>query len=618
MPEPYKPVPTVAPEEARRTAAIPSIHEEYPHVQFTRAGAEALGEVGRATGVLGSSMRTLGESIGTLGKAYDNVGNEMYQRAMGLVELEQEKKVNDATIGYEMGQMDRDEKFRLKEGTAADSEALKAHLTESENARQAIKNTLSPYSQAKFDQATTRAFIQSARLASTHAATETRKATAGSIQALIDTTTAQMAKTTEDVDFKAGQQRVYDLVGQLQHLHGWTNEETSLFYKKQIEDALASRIKDLSLKDPGRAMQMLEENKEGFANLKLWDQTYEHVKRERDWSGSRHIGDQVRSEMPDAPLADWEKRAAELAERDAPGDDRYKKLAIGEARNRFALAKQEEIDQTQKDHKVLTDAAMGKPGQRPKTWDEFLLLPGVRDALDRHGNTIEDHLRRIVLDNPDRDRTIAANHDEIFRNIRGNLMYDHKEETVAMIAANPSYIRSLPITTREQDELYNIYQAERAREGKSEAQARVDHGYNVLKGAYLVPKQFITNASTNKDKIATFKSILGEYAEREIADKKRALTDAEWKELGKRALHETQYPGWFGTTAHKPYWQTFRGSDEHKAYVKSERAKYPNKSDEELYSEFVKSKVEKDLRALSAVPAKPVPVKPVKTQPVTP
>src|SRR5215472_9586774 len=129
MPEfKYTGAPTVTPEEARRTAAIPEIRETFPEPRLTVARGQALAAVGEGVGVLGNSMRTVGAAIHSLGKTLDTAGNELWTRAEGLKKLEGETNANNAAIDWNLDQVKRDNKFSQLKGTAANSGALAAHL----------------------------------------------------------------------------------------------------------------------------------------------------------------------------------------------------------------------------------------------------------------------------------------------------------------------------------------------------------------------------------------------------------------------------------------------------------------------------------------------------------
>lgn len=621
MPEKYTPVPTAAPEEARRTAAIPEIHEDVPHVALTTAIARA-GEIGgEAVRQYGATMSTVADSVRSLGKAVSGAGDEMFTRALALKQLESEKTVNDATVGYMQSQFDRDEKFKQKEGTAADSTALKAHMEESNNARLAIKNTMTPNEQRMFDAQTTGQYIRSMREAGHHAAQQTKAATQGSYEAVIHTTAASMAQAVEDSDFKTGAERIRDIVyTKLKPLHGWTDEQADMAFRGYMQEAVASRAKDFALRDPKRAMQMLQENKSSFTDLRLWDNAYQFVYRKWEDQGARNIADEADQKMPDAPMADRDAFAAERAERDAPGNASYKDAAVKATYASQQKRLMEEDRQTKIDYKTLDDAANGGGGVRPTDFNEYLLQPGIQDALKRHPER-ERYLREVILHNIDMNHPIDPNHEEIFRNWQGKLQFDQKEETIAALTSDPALINRLPLTHEERTQLWNLYRSEREKEGKSDRAVRVDYGYKLL-GEHRVITDQLYRKNPKDPEVTTFKSVLSELAERRMQDTgKKHLTDKDWVELGgiaRRTVATTS-----GYPRQAEYYQTFRNSKQFKDHAADLRSRRPEMSDGEIWNDFVRSKIEQDLqKALEKPEARPAPpatkVAPARiTKPVT-
>jgi len=555
MPEPtYKPVFTQLPEEARRTAAIPSMHQDLPHVQFSTAIARAGEEAGRAVGQLGSTMHTVAQAVGTLGTAFNHAGNEIWDRAVALKQLESEKKVNDATIGYEMGQLDRDEKFKLKEGTAADSAALKAHMEESNNARLAIKNTLTPYEQRMFDQQTTRQYIQSMRTAGSWAASQTRAAIAGSYEARLKMTTARMGNATEDADFEAGKAEATQIVKEMQAVHGWTDEKALQHLNENIEHAFATRAKFIAETDPTTAMKMLEANK-GRMNPIIYMQAYNSVKGQLDKRGSRNIADDVFNENPDATLEDMRKRAAELADERHKGDITLKDLAVQRTESKWRDQKQDQDEIQKKNLSTALDIVYGfktQSGKRPHTIEEAEAEPGFKAAFD--GIKDPQHRKAIIdIINKREDFPWSPEAQAEFHKWDGLLRFEHKQETTAAIANNPGLINDLKIPYHMRDQLYNTWRANQAQMKKTEGELKVDHGVSVLRqkgyGEMLRKMQ--------KPAKAVFYSVLSTLAEREEQRLKRPLKDEEWEAVGNQAFNTKEVEGWFGFKSHPEYYRTF-------------------------------------------------------------
>ena len=611
MPNPYTPVPTVAPEEARRTAAIPEIHEEVPHVTFTRAGERAGEALGEATRQYGATMSTVADSIRSLGRAVSGAGDEMFTRALALKQLESEKTVNDATVGYEMSQLDRDEKFKLKEGTAADSTALKAHMEESNNARLAIKNTMTPNEQRMFDTATTGQYIRSMREAGHHAAQQTKAATSGSIEAVINTTTAGMGKAIEDSDFKVGADQVRDLVygtkdkSGLKQLHGWTDEQADMEFKRRIEGALAARISDFSLRDPGRAMQMLNENKDQFENIGLWDRTYKAVKAEYDRRGARNIADEADQKMPDASMADRDAFARERAQRDAPGDSIYRDAAVDRTRVNQRIRESELEEQKKRDYQTALRTANGyktASGKKPMTMEDARVEPGFKEAYSNLDEQQRMHVDHIIDTNSKKDFPPSDETDAVYRYWHGRLTYIDPVQAAAEISANPSMINDLEIPRHQRNELFSIYDRVMGKEMAAAGDPKVQQGMKILEAAGFPSRIF-----RDKNLKPRFASVLGQLAEEKIAQTKKLPTRDEWVALGNQALHSTPGYGPFGLFGGEAYYKSITSVPS--GFKADWQKTHPGASDTEVMREYVRFRRNEDLKGEEKTKVKTVPVR---------
>jgi hypothetical protein len=94
MADKYTPYPTVEPQ----FKATPSITEKFPEVQISNAVGEALKIVGHGTGVLSEAYKAEGEAWGRLGASAKNAGNELFDRAVAMKQLDIQKEVDDATL----------------------------------------------------------------------------------------------------------------------------------------------------------------------------------------------------------------------------------------------------------------------------------------------------------------------------------------------------------------------------------------------------------------------------------------------------------------------------------------------------------------------------------------
>jgi len=626
MPVKYDPVPTVKPEEARRTAAIPSLHVDFPHVQISGATGQALENVGRlGFQTLGSSMNTVGAAISSLGKAFDHAGDEMFNRAMALQDLENEKVVNQSTISYELDKEAKQTDFLSQAGDAASPAALRTHLDSLEKLRQDYKSKLTnPMQQKAFDAQTTHSFVQAARESGRHSATETKNSFVAAAEARVNMLISSGSKSDSEEDYKksldAIEQTVRDSISPAK---GWApgSPQEQYYIQTKTSKMLADKITLLSEKRPSEALQMLEANKDKLLP-EHYVPVYNRVKGERDNAGSRNIADKVYDDLSEGgkkaateiSREEVIKQARDKAERERPGDATYSKKAEDAAENRLNIARREHEEQQRQTLYKTLDVAHGyktQSGKKPKRIEDALTEPGFKEAYWKLTPDHRDAIDKIIQSNNEHDILRSDESDAIYRTWRGRLLYGDPQQAAAEITADPSLISKLQIPRQERDILYNIYEQERVREGKSEAHTRVERGWGVLKNADYIPKDII-----NSPKVRTpqFKAVLGDIAEKMEKDQKKPLNDAQWKEAADQALG-ILHPGrpWYKGGEGR-YFEQFgpkiSSLPGYKEFAEQFKRVQPLAGQKQIDAAFMQSKIIGDLEALTKKKVKTIRVTP--------
>lgn len=294
----YTGAPSVTPIEAKRSGEIPPYQLRFPEVQLSRAGAVAGAEVGRATEVAGTAMGRLGQSIATLGTTMEGAGNEMWNRAVGIKQLEAETKVNAASVAWEQQQVKSDDEFRKKSGENASSQALEAKNKSDEEARLKVRNSFgSQYEQRMFDQQTTRVYLQSLRASGAHAAQEQRTAATNAVEAKLSTIKARGISATEQADRQAAlDEGMATIANEARHLRGYSAAETVARQADWRSDFIlgsAQRMSDNG--HPADGLKYLEDNADlvNKINPLGYDKTHKGLENERNSSYARAIADKA-------------------------------------------------------------------------------------------------------------------------------------------------------------------------------------------------------------------------------------------------------------------------------------------------------------------------------------
>jgi hypothetical protein len=586
----YTGAPTLTPEEARRTAAIEPYRLDFPQVRLSRAGEEAGQEIGRATGVLGATMHTVGASIDSLGKTFDNAGTELWNRAMGIKQLESETKVNNATVAWELGQVKRDEEFKGKAGEAANSQALEAQLKTNEEGRQKVRNTLTPYEQKMFDAQTTRQLIISARNSGAHAAQETKTLAGHAIEARVGLLGNGVASAKEDVDAKAKLQemaRIYDT--EWRHIHGANDDMVHREYMIAATKAIAARAERVATDgDPTHAMKILEDNKKDLDDVdsEIYRRVSQHVKAEDSRIATRVLSDKAYHDDPDASLGSIEDKAKKLAEEHRPGDKVFSDNTITQVRATYGIERQKQLDNENRAEDLLSSAAHGlTPGQQGKTpqrWEEVEAVPGVKEAIGtlKRKDEFINRMHKIVLDNAFGDRWADTPEAEARgRQLKG--MYINGNPEFANVKLEDE---KLPRKGTWGKDTLLLNQMKMIHDGLNfQKDPHVDKAFKAINSALVLPK----NLNKKGPEQDLFMSALWHAIQSEQQIRKdKPLSSTDYVEMGKQLLQTGEW-SWFGGAP--PAYRA--AATPTSAYSKDFKKDHPLASPQDIQFEWAKDHV---------------------------
>src|SRR5215510_2212095 len=290
----YSPVPTVAPNAPRDPSEL--VHINFPNVQFSGAVGQAMKTIGGAYETLGGATGRVAQSLDNLGSQLEHTGDKLFNRALGLKELQVETDVKKREIEYETWLNDKNLKYSMLQGEAANEATLKAHNTEVEEKRKKMAEGLPPKGLQMWDRATAGSMVSSIRQAAEHAAKETRSAATAASGARID---MKIDRFSKEDDIKRSDELFKDVYEEFwntkRYLHGWTDDKAQAEWEKLTNQMYAAKITRYADQDAKRALDMLQENRRfltGDTFTKL-DVEVRHKLREQ-WS--RNIAKQVQDE----------------------------------------------------------------------------------------------------------------------------------------------------------------------------------------------------------------------------------------------------------------------------------------------------------------------------------
>jgi hypothetical protein len=574
----YEPVSEVRPQGPRDPTE--HVHIAYPEVQLTGAVGKAMEVAGHMQSAVGHATGFLAQNLDNLGKQFEHAGDEIFNRAVGLQELQNETAAKKAAIEYDTYETQQSVAFSQKQGDAATEDALKAHVADLQKKRDDMANKMANPSQKRtFDNMTMGSLVSASGKAAAHAAKETRAAANGATDGRIAITADKFAKTDDIQESDRLYQEVYkEFWGTKVPLRGWTKDEANAEWLKVTSHMYSSKITELSHGSPDQAMKMLEENKDAIT-ASDYERVYKTVETELRGRNSRNIADRIQQGNPDAPLEDKIERGRKEAERINPKDERLVTETEGRIITQHNIMKKEQAEQKQKNWDTAKDAVYGyntPTGAKPTTKEDYLAIPGARAAFDSLSDTDKDKILEMLVKNSKADYPLTPAARD-----RNNALKDEAESTdpaeVEKFLHRNLYDEKIPGSMRDQ---LREKQREIAKRG-AQANPSVMRAMRVVGNS--LPNTFRDpTSSIGKE----FRGALQVILEDELAANKGVpLKDERIREIvGQLMSEKGGWGGWFTSYVYK---DMVEPSDETLRQMKNLA---PWKSEMELKADFTKMK----------------------------
>lgn len=578
----YVPYSTVSPEMPRGVQERVDIR--FPGVEMHNSIGGALAATGQGYETLSRATREVGSAFDNLGQAFTGAGNELWHRAIGLQDVQNQITQTKAEIEFDKYLGDKQVAFNQLQGEAANESTYKAHLKDIEDKQKEMLGKL-PNQAVKdaFDKNTSRSVGQAGIHAAEHAAKETRKSFIESSEARVDQYSDQISKTTDIKRTEELAKNIHDEVfGKLAPARGWTLEIAQKNYKEMLTGAYASQAKVMSRTDPTGAIKLLEANKDLIGQPK-YDEAMEHVLSNQRVIVSTNIGNDVHDKNPDAPR---EEKAAEARKkaRELSNDPRLEEAAVREVERKDSEHRMNVRQQEERDDITLEGELYGfgnKEGKIPTKVQDLYANEDTRAAWER------------LQKNPKKANRILQ---ILARSAKGDypdtpLARTRVWDLQGMAINEPARFRDLDLMQEEipwsmRSELRKM-QLQVIKDGiKLENDPKTSHAINVMRD--ILPKDL---TPAHKDKWNTFTGIvregLVEAQKRKGFDK--PLTEEEIRNLGKTLLEKMPGTGyWPGDWGQSQVYQTMKVVPDH---VKAEiRKDFPDISEQAMLEKYQRLK----------------------------
>lgn len=539
----YTPYLTVKPEGPRNVAERVDIN--YPHVEFRNSVGQALAQTGEGMQTLSRSVREVGGAFDKLGSTFDHVGDQLWQRAQGLQEVQNQTVLTKAEMEYDKYAGEKQVAFNQLQGDAASEQAYKAHLTDLEDKRKTMLEKLPNQSvMQRFDKSTASMVGRMGMQAAEHAAKETRAAFVQSSEARVDQIQDQISKTDSPEDTKELAKRAHDEVfGKQAPAKGWSIDKAAEAFQKILSDAYASQISRISRTDPTTARKMLEtpENKALIRGPK-YEETMNHILMNERIIQSRNIGNEIQEKNPDAPLEEKIDKAKEKAKEVNPNAPLLVEDAVRSVKQKHDEHNKEVKDALDKRKETVEQALYGfdAPGGKMPTTREELFAAG-EDVRKAYEGLPEKQQRRIdkVLeqtakgDIPETPATRAR-------------VYDLEEmwsKQQARFRDHDIMSEQIPISARTK---LRQMQLQVIKEGvKLEADPHTDRAINIMRAGGILPKDLKPGSPKWNAFSGMVREALVEQGKRQGFDK--PLTEEQYRQIGNEILEKQKGSGWFGS-----------------------------------------------------------------------
>ena len=614
----YSPVPGVRPQGPRDPSE--RVHIDFPNVRLSGAVGEAMATVGRqGYGTLARATQGVADSLDNLGTQLERTGEKLWQRAVGLQELQLETDVKKRELEYETWLGEKNAQFSQLQGEAASEATLKAHIKEVEEKRNKMGENLPLMGKKMWDRVTHGSLVSSVKGAASHAATETRKAALGASDARVALKTDQFAKE-DDIKrseqlFEEARREFFDTKAPL---HGWTPDKAEAEWNKTASKMYSSKIARLADSDAKKAWDMLQENKHLFEGDDYTRVSHTVMTAFRQQYG-RNIANEIQDKNPDASLEDKRKKVEERANQIQKETGISDPLLADYADQRLMV----EHDRRQKEQKEeyaknannAKDAAYGYEapgGRKPTTIEEFYAIPGAKEAYDALKPGDKHTIDQILLHNlkDDYPRTRATRD-------RMNALLGEAQST------NPS--------DRENFMLRNFHEEKIPGEDRDKLMAlqrkmRADvykEDPHLSKGFRIVSDMLPENVRSTTKSPATHKAFVGAFYQAistKLEENKGVPLKAdEYREIAAQLLREMPGTGWFGTDyGRQPLYKTI--TEPSNADMTQMKNQFPYATEQQLKDAWIRmkwqnySKEYEKLKSIgqgtatpAAKPAKPAP-----------
>lgn len=404
----YTPYATVAPQGPRQVTERVDI--TFPEVKISDAMGRAMRSAGESIEGVGKAQAWVANAFDNLGTQLEKTGNQLWSRAEGLQELQNENARSKAELEFEKYRATKQAQFSNLKGEAATEGTYKAYVKDLEDQARKLGEKLPPKTLEKYN-ASTRGEIGRAGVAAAgHVASEIRAVTIATSEARVNQWKDQLSKTDDINETKELIQKIEKEILTTQvPVKGMSKPVADEAIRKHVGEGYIQQLQHLARTNPWQALKILEHpDNKGLWDDKQYTQAKEKILAERDRLTSRNIATRVQESNPDKSLDEKiEEGVKDAKERnpDAPDLPEMVRSAIKERHHTHI----DSIERVRRENNRVAISILsgdGNPdGVKPKTpdeffrdggeaarkaWDDETLRPAIKRQLNRNALGLND------------------------------------------------------------------------------------------------------------------------------------------------------------------------------------------------------------------------------------
>lgn len=348
-----------------------------PYEPYSTAQPDPAGERVNVNPSPAAFGENVGAAIEHLGATGEQVGNELFQRAIALQELQNQTDARNAQTDFATKSSILHAKFNSLEGKAA-SDALPQFLKDQADLRTSIRNGLgSPMARQYYDADSLPFMQRNVFSASAHAGEALKTGVIGTAQSSVDIAAKTFINPQDETEYDHKIQTVTDAANTIAGAKNWSDEQKQDYILTQTSKLRAAQITQVAHTDPVNAITILDRHKEDMTQQD-YDLTMDRVRAANRAVGGVNLANSVYDSTK--TLAQMEELIKEKSPGLAHGDPLFEKDAITALRGKYNQEKYATAQDTHATTQAIWQDGIMQPGVT--NIQQLRAIPGMAEKID--------------------------------------------------------------------------------------------------------------------------------------------------------------------------------------------------------------------------------------------